>query len=177
MVKKYILHNGKILFQISWQNMFEAKYRYIDPERIQEHMKLDYSLVIPAQQWGDDYVIVNLQGVNLKVNVSDLRVMRTTTRETFTSLAFKKGSPYNEKFTKAIQLFVELGLWAAMRKNLSRQEGERKQLLVENDISVFNLPEQLTILKLYPAFYLLTVGSILSVVVFMIEVCICKLLC
>lgn len=156
--------------------MFEAKYRYIDPEEIEEHMKSNYKLVIPAQQWGDDYVIVNLKSVNLKVNVSDLRVMRTTTRETFTSLAFRKGSPYNKKFTRAIQLFVELGLWAAMRKNMSRQEGERKKLLVENDISVFNQPEQLTILKLYPAFYLLTVGSISSVVVFMIEVCICKLL-
>lgn len=158
------------------QNMFEAKYSYIDPDKIEERMKLDNKLVIPAQQWGDDYVIVNLKSVNLKINVSDMRVMRTTTRETFTSLAFRKGSPYNEKFTRAIQLFVELGLWAAMRKNMSRQEGERKQLLIENDISVFNLPEQLTILKLYPAFYLLTVGSILSVVVFMIEVCICKIL-
>lgn len=156
--------------------MFEAKYRYIDPEEIEEHMKSNYKLVVPAQQWGDDYVIVNLKSVNLKVNVSDLRVMRTTTRETFTSFAFRKGSPYNKKFTRAIQLFVELGLWAAMRKNMSRQEGERKKLLVENDISVFNQPEQLTILKLYPAFYLLTVGSISSVVVFMIEVSICKLL-
>lgn len=115
------------------------------------------------------YIIINIGGVNNTTNLSNFRVMQSTTRNTFTSFAFRKRSPYNELFTRTIQRFIELGLWSYLRKNTD-QAAVRKHLLIEKDIkSAFGPPEQLTLQKMYPVFLLLFIGNIIVCIVFFVE--------
>lgn len=155
-------------FQNLWQVKFESKYKNIPPKNIENLMKTDEKLVLFTQRWGSEYIIINIAGVNNTTDLSDFRVMQSSTRDAYTSFAFRKRSPYNELFTRTIQRFIDLGLWSYWMKNTD-QLAVSKHLLVENDISSFSRPEQLTLQKMYPVFLLLFIGNIIVCIVFVIE--------
>lgn len=147
---------------------FEAKYKNIPPKHIEKLIKTDVKLVLFTQRWGSEYIIINIAGVSNTTDLSNFRVMQSSTRDAFTSFAFRKRSPYNELFTRTIQRFIDLGLWSYWMKNTD-QTAVRKHLLIENDINSFSRPEQLTLQKMYPVFLLLFVGNIIVCIVFFIE--------
>lgn len=147
---------------------FEANYRSVKTKDLDKLIKTDVKLVLPAQKMESEYIVVNNAGVNGTTDLSNFRVIKSSTRDTSTSFAFRKRSPYNELFIRTIQRFIDLGLWSYWKKQTD-QSAVRKHLLVEQDVSLFNEPEQLTLQKLYPVFLILCIGHCIVCVVFVIE--------
>lgn len=155
-------------FQNLWQVKFESKYKNITPKNIEQLIKTDVKLALFTQRWGSEYIIMNIAGVSNRTDLSNFRVMQSSSRNAFTSFAFRKRSPYNELLTRTIQRFIDLGLWSYWMKNMDPM-AMRKHLLIENDINSFSRPEQLTMQKMYPVFLLLFIGNIIVCTVFFIE--------
>ncbi|XP_046658652.1 uncharacterized protein LOC124352952 [Homalodisca vitripennis] len=151
-----------------WHLQFENKYRKIEPQDIEDHISSDYKITFVAQRWGD-WVALEIDGLDEKQDLREFRVMRESTREAYTSFAFRKHFPFYELFMRTTQRFIDHGLWAYWGRKLTSKNFSRKELLVEKDVKVFNQPEQLTLTKLHPVFVLHIIGLSLSFLVFLIE--------
>lgn len=147
---------------------FEANYRAVKTKDLDKLIETDVKLVLPAQQMGSEYIVVNIAGINNTTDLGNFRVVKSSARDTSTSFTFRKRSPYNELFIRTIQRFIDLGLWSYWKKQTD-QSAMRKHLFVEQDASFFSQPEQLTMQKLYPVFLLLCMGHTIVCIVFVIE--------
>ncbi|XP_046662857.1 glutamate receptor ionotropic, kainate 1 [Homalodisca vitripennis] len=154
----------------TWHHQLESRYKHIKLEDIDEYLNSDESIAIVAQRWGD-WVMFEMEGFDETRDLAEFRLMRGSIREAYTSFAFRKHFSFNQLFTRTIQLFIDHGLWAYWVRKLTQEDFNRKQLLIEKDVTEFNQPEQLTLMKLRPVFYLLVIGLSLSFIVFSIELC------
>lgn len=159
------------MLQNPWQRKFAAKYRSKEPHELIELVESDPKVILPAQRWGNDMVILDIPGLGRSTDMSDFRVMRETTRDVFTSFVFKKESPLNELLSVATQSLIDRGLWDYWKRvHTSKGEPKRsKQLMVEKDTSSLTQTEPFTLLKLYPVFVLLIIGNCLAFFVFLVE--------
>lgn len=162
--------------QDSWQAEFEQHYTFMTPEELKDYIEdklnktvgYDDNLALPAQRWGSEYIIVNIEGITEETDLRNYRVMRTSTRDSYTAFAFRKHFRLNNILTLTIQWFKDLGLWSYWRKNID-QETVRKHLLEERDIASLNGPQALSLAKLYPIFGLLIAGLVIAFLVLLME--------
>lgn len=162
-----------IPLQNSWQAEFETRYRFIASEDLEKHLRSDTKLVVPAQRWGLDYVVLSILGVHPTTDLSQYRIMsRVALREVFTSMMLRRGFVLNPVLRRGLRRLIEAGLWSHWTERISDQYRDRKELMVEKDSRVLLQPEHLNLSKLRSIFVMLLIGLGLSGLAFSGEMCV-----